>query len=270
MTLTSERKSVTEHQKRADFVKRSIEMFHSFASREPYRSRIELLYGMGFRASVLDTVLNPDTYEHVAFRDNTPMPLPFDSSSHAIGVVAIRAGETAVLSVDTHPLQPVEIEAKTLTASFPQHAGAVTFNPTKTDTVASNKLRTYLRPTLFLPYSDDRTHEFPSVIAHEALHEAQQLNEQVRVYDNSSSGELDRMVDDYNHEFDAYDFQRDMFMDEVEETLLDASMSMANEVALFRKQHLGSAGGRVTRDTLEDTRTNRIIGPIVGHAYKRS
>lgn len=120
---------MTELQMRADFVNRSLDVYNSFASREPYRSRLETFYAMGFSAAVQGVVLNPETYRHVEFTDGATAPLPFDSDSSSIGIVAIRPGEAVTLTVNTHPLQPFEGPLVKLETAFPDQAGATTFNP---------------------------------------------------------------------------------------------------------------------------------------------
>lgn len=261
-----------ESQRRSDYVKRSLDVFHSYASREPYKTRIDALYQTGMRATVLDTAFNPEIYEPVTFIDGVPTELPFDDSSNSIGVVAIRPDESTSVVIGSHPLQEIASLPSILEVSFPYGAGGSVQNIMTVSNIAignSAVVRAYVyhRPTLILPYDDKRTHEYPSVLAHEFLHNAQQIDQQTRVYDASEAGEGDRMIDDYNREFDAYRLQYDMFIDEIDETLMDPTMSKASEVALYRKRLLGSADGYATRETLDDIRRHYSIGRILLRAY---
>lgn len=255
-----------ESQKRSDFVKRSLDAFQTYAEREPYKSRLDALRHMGMSAAVLDVVFNPETYQHVAFKDGVETELPFDETSNGIGVVVMRPGEVAKLTVTKHPLQQVAVSPVKIKTSFLDGAGAITYNSSNVSHADGKMIYTYRRPTLLLPYDDNRHYEFPSVLAHEQTHIAQQLNHQVRVFDDTKSGSLDMMVDDYNREFDAYGLQYDMFSNELDETLMDASMSTAAEVASYRKRELGSADSYIARDGLDNMRRH-WIGRIVAYAH---
>ncbi len=257
---------MTEAQKRTDFVHRSLDVFHSFASREPYSRHIRALSATGMRAAVLDVAFDPASYEHIDFVDGAMTELPFDTESPKIGIVAARPGEVVSLTIDTHPLQPVYVEPIQVETSIPEGAGGTTFNWPRMRRADGKVAYMYRRPTVFLPYSDDRTHEFPSVLAHEFLHGAQEIDQQVRVYDDTADGELDRMVDDYNHELGAYGLQLDMFFDAIDETIMDESMCTASDVRSYRTRTLGSTTALVTRDTLTDIRSNAAVGRIVQRA----
>lgn len=263
---------MTEQVQRADFVKRSFDVFFEYYSREPYRSRIACMRNLGaegISSAVLDVVLNPETYVPIPTGEGASPEMPFDEDSTCIGVVAAAPGEEVTLTVGFHPLQVRDIPTPcTGTTSLPHGSGASIYNPLALHSF--NRVSNYYlyrRPTLFLPYEASRKHEYSTVLAHELTHIAQQLMYCVRKYDKSEHGELDRLIDDYNNELDAYQMQEDVFGDDIVPFLMDMTMGTSISVVSHRRRHLQSTGGYVTGENLDAVRRDTSIGPIVGRGF---
>lgn len=256
---------MTDAVKRADFVKRSFEVFHGYCEREPYRSRLETLQQLGYSAEIWDTVFNPDAFVPLPFESGDTVDLPFDSDSHKFGVVAIRPDECLRLNVDTHPLQGTSYSKTSRVLTFPEGAGASTINDVNVRPIGDKYEHVYGRPTLFLPYDDDRSHEYATVLAHETRHVMQQLVWPLRTYNVPDGGE-DKMIDDFNNELEAYQFQEDMFGLDVD-FIMDATASMACTVVSYRKRKLRADNGRVTQGTLDAIRRDEVVGRIVRNAW---
>lgn len=266
---------MTEHQKRADFVKRSFDVLFNYYSREPYRSRMDAMGQLGISTAVLDVVLNPETYVNIPTGEAASPELPFGDDSNHIGVVAVNPGEKVSLTVGRHPLQQSDVtESITTTTKIPDGVGASVYSPGRVTTFdePSDAIYQYLRPTLFLPY-EGREHEYSTVLIHELTHVAQMLMRSVRTYKDSESGELDRMVEDYNNELDAYQMQEDVFgrdTSDIIDFLLDATTGTSITVQSYRRRHLKNTGGYVTRENLDAIRRDMSVGPIVRRAFIKS
>ncbi|MDB5176370.1 MAG: hypothetical protein JWN75_38 [Candidatus Saccharibacteria bacterium] len=254
--------------KRKDFVKRSVDVFHSYAQQEVYKERIKKIFlGLGYSTEILDMLLNPETYTHIPFTNGQVAELPFDTTSHGIGVVAIKPGEEISLAIDSHPLQYTDYHNVSPVTSLPVGVGASVFNTIDTRRGPNRVIREYGRPTLFLPYKDGDTHVYPTVLAHEKFHIAQQISRPFRSYSKNEQGSLDEMIEDYNNEFEAYAGQEDIFGVGIDcEFLMDPTTSMACTVDSYRKNILAASNGKVTRETLEALRRD-YVGCIVRRAH---
>lgn len=262
---------MVKQKSREDYAKRSLDAFFAYYEREPYRRRIQAMGKLGISTAALDVVLNPETYVYVPTGEGASPEMPFEGVSSHIGVVIANPGEQVELTVDVHPLQrPSDLPPLRDTTSPPVGAGGSTYSrfEKRTSGDLRNTHYLYRRPTLFLPYDDEPgAQAYSTVIAHELTHVAQLLTCAERVFENSENGELDRMVSDYNNEFDAYQMQEDVFSGDIWNFILDATGGTAISVVSYRKRYLASTGGYVTRENLDAVRRSRSVGPAVSYAF---
>lgn len=256
---------MTQRQERTDFVNRSFDELFDYYSREPYKSQIDAMGQLGISSAVLDVVLNRETYVPMIAKKGAA-DMPFDDDSGHIAVVAVDPGEEVTFPVGFHPLQKSELTTPaTAAATLPLGAGASTYSPVtlrQDDDVPDTYF--YRRPTILLPY-EKRSHEFSTVLIHELTHVAQQLMYFVRKFESTPDGLLDKMVSDYNNEFDAYQMQENVFGREFL-FLMDGTVPMAQAAVRYRGTRLNSTGGYVTRENLGKLRRDQLVGRVVSYA----
>lgn len=261
---------MTERTERKDFVKRSFDVFFDYYSQEPHHSRIDAMGKLGIDSTVLNVVLNPETY---VYTPTDSAESVFDDTSNSIAVVALAPGEEITLPVSFHPLQASKELGRsidvpnTFQATIDNTSGARLYTPTFLHSFnETTDKHLVARPTLVLPYDRSKEHEYSTVLVHELTHVAQSLMSSVKAVEKSEQGALDVLATAYNNELDAYQMQEDVFgvdSDDVINFLFDETASTAVTVKSYRNRHLRSTQGYVTRSNLDHIRHADIVGGIV-------
>lgn len=253
---------------RKDFIERSLDAFWSDYKRPEISERVtERMHALGYSATVLDTVFNPDTYIAYNASGGDMVSMTF-STKPLVGVVALRGDETVRIGLDSHPLQTTKIPLSVEPLEYMPNAGALVHTVehsyrTSNNNYAVNKSR----PVLALRYSDNYPHVHPSTLVHEFTHVAQVLDRSTRLFASTDFMHPERLVDAFNDEFQAYDMQMHVYGDD-KELSNHSAMEAAFKVELFRRYILTNANRSVDMTTLARAMDSPMLNGIVPQAVK--